>query len=101
MTGQELTDLMKQEADKPTNRLIERLLAEGAEWIEDPQVAGVYGLRPAHPLPGDEVTSGPARVVVIVYTADPTAFVPRPYHDFEVSGSFEDAMFATRKGSKR
>ena len=80
MTGQELTDLMKVEADGPTNRAIAALLKDGATWIPDPQVDGVYGLKPSSPLPGDE--GHPDRVVVIVY-------LNGEHPDFEVSESFD------------
>ena len=79
-TSDQLTDLMKVEADKRTNRVITRLLKEGARWIPDPQVEGVYGLKPASPLPGDE--GHPERVVLIVY-------LNGAYPDFEVSESFD------------
>ena len=81
VTGDQLTDLMKVEANKRTNRVIARLLKEGARWIADPQVTGVYGLKPASPLPGDK--GHPERVVVIVY-------LNGVHPDFEVSESFEE-----------
>lgn len=80
MTEQELTELMGREADSRTNRAIARLLAEGAKWVPDPQVEGVYGLKPASPLPGDE--GHPERVVLIVY-------LNGAHPDFEVSESFD------------
>lgn len=96
MNHQQLTDLIGELADRPTNRFIARLVQEGAEWIADPQVDGVYGLRPALPLPGDE--GYPNRVVVIVYLTSPSQ--GRPFDDFEVSESFERAS-RLQKGARK
>ncbi len=56
------TAVLDEQASDEVNAIVADLVAQGATWIADPAVDGVWGLR----LPG----ASALRVVAVVYTAD-------------------------------